>query len=137
VFNLPAVEPLVAERARAAELVDRMGFVAGDFLAGPLPRGYDVISFVRVLHDWPPDVARSLLVKARDALAPGGRLIVCEEFRDHDRLAVQFFWTYFLIGVDACVSRLREVQWYEDALRALGYRDIAVIPGAFDVVVAA
>lgn len=137
VFNLPTVEPLVAERARAAELVDRMGFVAGDFLAGPLPRGYDVISFVRVLHDWPPDVARSLLVKARDALAPGGRLIVCEEFRDHDRLAVQFFWTYFLIGVDACVSRLREVQWYEDALRALGYRDIAVIPGAFDVVVAA
>lgn len=136
VFNLAPVEGLVRERAKAAELADRMGFVAGDFLAGGLPAGYDVLSFVRVLHDWPADVARSLLVKARDALAPGGKLIVCEEFRDHDRLAVQFFWTYFLIGADACVSRLREVSWYTEALDALGFRDIAVLPGAFDLVVA-
>jgi hypothetical protein len=136
VFNLPAVEPLVRDRARAAEVGDRMGFVGGDFLAGSLPRGYDVISFVRVLHDWPADVSRELLVKAHAALEPGGRLIVCEEFRDRDRLAVQFFWTYFLVGVDSCVSRLREVQWYVDALRTLGFCDITVIPGAFDVIVA-
>ncbi len=136
VFNLAAVAPLVAERSRTAEVADRMGFVAGDFLAGPLPRGYDVISFVRVLHDWPADVARMLLGKAWEALAPGGRIVVCEEFRDRDRLAVQFFWTYFLIGVDACVSRLRELEWYRAALSALGCRDIAVVPGAFDLVVA-
>lgn len=136
VFNLAPIRGLVLERARAAEVGDRMGFVAGDFLAGELPTGYDVLSFVRVLHDWPPDVARALLVKARDALAPGGRLIICEEFRDRDRLAVQFFWTYFLIGADACVSRLREVAWYTDALGALGFREVAVLPGAFDLVVA-
>lgn len=136
VFNLAPVEGLVVERAKAAEVAERMGFVAGDFLGGGLPGGYDVLSFVRVLHDWPPDVARALLVKARDALAPGGRLIICEEFRDHDRLAVQFFWTYFLIGADACVSRLREVDWYTDALAALGFRDVVVLPGAFDLVVA-
>jgi SAM-dependent methyltransferase len=136
VFNLAPVGGLVLERAKAAEVADRMGFVAGDFLGGGLPGGYDVLSFVRVLHDWPPDVARALLVKARDALAPGGRLIICEEFRDHDRLAVQFFWTYFLIGADACVSRLREVSWYTDALAALGFRDVVLLPGAFDLVVA-
>ncbi len=136
VFNLAAVEPLVRDRAREAALEGRMGFVAGDFLAGSLPRGYDVISFVRVLHDWPADIARMLLVKAREALAPGGRIIVCEEFRDRDRLAVQFFWTYFLIGVDACVSRLREVAWYRAALGRLGFQEIDVIPGAFDVIVA-
>lgn len=136
VFNLPVVEPLVRERARAAELADRVGFVGGDFLAEPLPSGYDVVSFVRVLHDWPAEVARVLLGKARDALAPGQRIVVCEEFRDPDRLAVQFFWTYFLVGVDACVSRLREVAWYVEALEALGFRDLRVIPGAFDVVTA-
>jgi SAM-dependent methyltransferase len=112
------------------------GTVAGDFLAGPLPEGYDVLSFVRVLHDWPADVARALLEKARSALPPGGRLVICEEFRTRDRLAVQFFWTYFLVGVDACTSRLREVEWYTAALGALGFVDIRVIPGAFDVVVA-
>lgn len=136
IFNLPSVAPLVEERARAAGLADRLGFAGGDFLAGPLPEGYDVLSFVRVLHDWPADVARTLLEKAWHALPPGGRLVICEEFRTRDRLAIQFFWTYFLIGVDACTSRLREVDWYTEALAALGFVDIRVISGAFDVVVA-
>jgi demethylspheroidene O-methyltransferase len=62
--------------------------------------------------------------------------VVCEELRTRDRLAVQFFWTYFLIGVDGCTSRLREVEWYTEALATLGFVDIRVIPGPFDVVVA-
>lgn len=136
VFNLPAVAPLVEDRARAAGLSDRLGFVGGDFLAGPLPGGYDVLSFARVLHDWPADVARTLLEKARCALPPGGRLVICEELRTRDRLAVQFFWTYFLIGVDSCTSRLREVEWYTGALAGLGFTDIRILPGPFDVVVA-
>ena len=136
VFNLPQAAGLVEERARAAGLTGRLGTVAGDFLNGPLPEGYDLLSFVRVLHDWPADVARMLLQKAKAALPPGGRLVICEEFRTRDRLAVQFFWTYFLIGVDACTSRLREVEWYTEALSTLGFVDIRVIPGAFDVVVA-
>lgn len=136
VFNLPAVAPLVEERARAAGLEGRLGFVGGDFFAGPLPEGYDVLTFARVLHDWPADVARMLLEKAKQALPPGGRIVVCEEFRNRDRLAVQFFWTYFLIGVDACTSRLREVEWYTGALTELGFADVQVIPGPFDVVVA-
>ena len=135
IFNLPAVAPLVRDRAITAGLEPRLGCVAGDFLAGPLPRGYQVLSFVRVLHDWPADVARSLLVKAREALPIGGRLVICEEFRNPERLAVQFFWTYFLVGVDACVSRLREIEWYTDALATLGFADLRVIPGPFDVIV--
>jgi demethylspheroidene O-methyltransferase len=136
IFNLPPVAPLVEDRARAAGLADRLGFVPGDFLAGPLPEGYGVLSFVRVLHDWPADVARMLLEKAKQALRPGARLVICEEFRNQDRLAVQFFWTYFLISVDACTSRLREVEWYTEALATLGFIDIRVLPGPFDVVVA-
>jgi len=136
IFNLPAVAPLVEDRARAGGLADRLGFVGGDFLAEPLPGSHDVLTFARVLHDWPADVARTLLEKAKQALPPGGRLAVCEEFRNHDRLAVQFFWTYFLIGVDACTSRLREAAWYTEALAELGFIDIRVIPGPFDVVVA-
>jgi demethylspheroidene O-methyltransferase len=136
VFNLPAVAPLVAARAAAPELAGRLGFVGGDFLAELLPGGYEVLSFVRVLHDWPAEVARALLAKARRALSPGGRLVVCEEFRTPDRLAIQFFWTYLLTGVDTCTSRLREVAWYTEALATLGFVDIRVIPGPFDVMVA-
>ena len=136
VFNLPSVEPLVTGRAHDAGLEARLGFVAGNFLDGPLPAGYDVLSFIRVLHDWPADVARLLLTKAKEALRPGGRIVVCEEFRTRDRLAVQLFWTYFLIGVDGCVSRLREVEWYTDALENLGFINIRVIDGAFDIITA-
>jgi SAM-dependent methyltransferase len=136
VFNLPSTEALVTRRAVRAELTQRLGFVGGDFIAGDLPAGYDVLSFVRVLHDWPAATARSLLRKAHAALAPGGTLVVCEEFRDVDRLAVQFFWTYFLVGVDACVSRLREAEWYLGVLGAEGFVDARVLPGPFDLVVA-
>ena len=94
-----------------------------------------MLSFVRVLHDWPAEVARRLLRAAVDALPPGGRLVVCEEFRTPDRLAIQLFWTYFLIGVDSCVSRLREVDWYTDVLASLGLPTV-VLPGVFDIVVA-
>lgn len=136
VFNLPAVAPLVAARARQAGMQGRLGFVGGDFLREPLPDGYDVLSFIRVLHDWPADVARTLLDKACEALPRGGRIVICEEFRTRDRLAVQFFWTYFLTGVDACVSRLREVEWYTSALADLGFTEIRVVRGSFDLITA-
>ncbi len=136
VYNLPEVEPMVRARARAARVDGRLGFVGGDFLAAPLPGGYDVISFVRVLHDWHAEIARQLVSKAREALRPGGAIVVCEEFRTPDRLAVQFFWTYFLIGADACASRLREVDWYLEVLRAAGFEPAQLLPGAFELVLA-
>ncbi len=136
VFNLPQVRPLVEERVAAAGLPGRVGFVGGDFLAAPLPSGYDVLLFVRVLHDWPDETSRALLGRAHAALPAGGRVVVCEELRTAERLAVQFFWTYFLVGVDACVSRLREAAFYERAFGALGFRGTELLPGPFDVLVA-
>ncbi len=136
VFNLPDAGPLVRRRALADGLEGRLGFVGGDFLREPLPRGYDVVTFVRVLHDWPAETARALVGKARDALAPGATLAVSEEFRTVDRLAVQFFWTYFLLGVDPCVSRLREIEWYERTLLESGFDHPRRLPGAFEIVIA-
>lgn len=136
VFNLPSTRDVVLERAASSPARDRLRFVPGDFFADELPSGYDVVSFVRVLHDWDEKRARDLLAKGARAVAPGGRLVVCEEFRTSERLAIQFFWTYFLIGVDACESRLREVEFYVNELIALGFRDVQVISGAFDIVVA-
>jgi len=136
VYNLPAVAPLVAETRAGCADRDRMGFVAGDFLAEPLPTGYDALAFVRVLHDWPAAVARNLLAKAYAALPPGGLVLVCEEFRTPDRLAMQFFWSYFLIGADSAVSRLRELTFYTEALAATGFTGVEVLPGPWELVVA-
>jgi SAM-dependent methyltransferase len=137
VYNLPATRPLVARTREAWGLPEeRLGFVGGDFLKEPLPSGYDAVSFVRVLHDWPADTARALLRAAWDALPPGGRVLICEEFRTPERLAAQFFWSYFLIGVDSCVSRLREVEHYLRVLEETGFSGATVLPGPFELVVA-
>ncbi|TDC46022.1 methyltransferase domain-containing protein [Micromonospora sp. KC207] len=136
VFNLPAVAPLVAETRQRCGHQGRLGFVGGDFFAEPLPAGYDALAFVRVLHDWPNDVARRLVEAAYRALEPGGLLLIGEEFRTPDRLAMQFFWSYFLIGVDSCVSRLREVEFYTGLLKEVGFERVAVLPGGWELVTA-
>ncbi|MCP3136114.1 methyltransferase [Pyxidicoccus xibeiensis] len=137
VYNLPATAPLVARTREHHGLPpERLGFVGGDFLKEPLPRGYDALSFIRVLHDWPADTARALLKAAWDALPSGGRVLVCEEFRTPERLAAQFFWSYFLIGVDTCVSRLREVEHYLRVLDETGFTRAEVLPGPFELVTA-
>ena len=136
IYNLPAVAPLVAATRVARGHPDRLGFVGGDFLAEPLPPGYDALSFVRVLHDWPDDVARRLLEQAYAALEPGGLIVVSEEFRTPDRLAMQFFWSYFLIGVDTCVSRLREIDFYTTLLAEIGFGRTAVLPGTWELIIA-
>jgi len=136
VYNLPAVRPLVEQTRSRAGCQDRLGFVGGDFLTEPLPAGYDALSFVRVLHDWPTPVARRLVENAYGALPPNGLLLICEEFRTPDRLAMQFFWSYFLIGVDSCVSRLREIEFYTVLLGDVGFREVEVLPGAFELITA-
>jgi demethylspheroidene O-methyltransferase len=136
VYNLPATAALVERTREKHRLGARLGFVGGDFLQEPLPRGYDAISFVRVLHDWPAETARALMKAAYEALPSGGRILICEEFRTPERLTAQFFWSYFLMGVDSCVSRLREVEYYLLALKDLGFKAAEVLPGPFELVVA-
>jgi SAM-dependent methyltransferase len=136
VYNLPSCEPLVERTRRARGLEGRLGFVAGDFLREPLPRGHDALSFVRVLHDWPEHTAHALLRAAFEALPPGGRVLICEDFRTPERLAAQFFWSYFLMGVDSCGNRLCDLEFYTRALPELGFREVRVLPGPFELVTA-
>ncbi|MEV4433841.1 methyltransferase [Streptomyces sp. NPDC049585] len=59
----------------------RCTFVEGSFFDA-LPAGADVILLVNVLHDWPDEHATALLRRCREALPPGGRLLVAEHVRD-------------------------------------------------------
>jgi demethylspheroidene O-methyltransferase len=129
VFELPELAPLAEEVFAGSPARDRLGFRAGDAIGAELPEGYDAIAFVRILHDWPDEVARELLAKAA---ARAERILICEELRTPSRLAVQTFWSYFLIGVDSCVSRLREWARYEGWLDELGF-ETELHPGTFDI----
>jgi demethylspheroidene O-methyltransferase len=77
-FDLPAVAARAEAGFARAGLSARTRCVGGDFNRDQLPRGADVISLVRVLHDHDDAVVRSLLTSVEAALAPGGRVVIAE-----------------------------------------------------------
>jgi SAM-dependent methyltransferase len=97
----PGVRGVLLEReavAAAAERVfeeeglsDRTEVVIASFLE-TVPCGADVYVIKHVLHNWPDDEALGILRRCREALAPGGRVLVVEglmlpsAYRDATRL---------------------------------------------------
>lgn len=77
-FDLPPVAERARVRIAAAGLAGRAEVVGGSFLRDPLPRGADLITIVRVLHDHDDESSLALLRAVRAALSPGGRVLVVE-----------------------------------------------------------
>jgi hypothetical protein len=78
------VKPIFEEFVAKHGLSDRVRFHAGDFFADQLPPT-DVIIMGHILHDWDLAQKRRLLARAREALAPGGALIVYDAVIDDAR----------------------------------------------------
>ena len=72
--------PPVADRARVrlGGLVGRIEVYGADVLNDPLPRGADVATLVRILHDLDDEAARTILKAVFDALPKGGAILVAE-----------------------------------------------------------
>ena len=77
-FDLPAVALRARERLGSLGFGGRIETIGGDMLRDRLPSGADVISLVRVLHDHDDESARVLLAAIRDALPPGGAIVIAE-----------------------------------------------------------
>lgn len=76
-LDLPEVNRDAAARVRAAGHADRFGVIDGDFQVVELPSAsFDVAVIANVLHHWDAGTNQRLLVKLRNALRPGGRLVV-------------------------------------------------------------
>jgi demethylspheroidene O-methyltransferase len=82
VFDLPAVAMRANQRIGASGLASRIRAVGGSFLTDELPRGADVISLVRVVHDHDDEAALALLRAARKALPDDGVLLLAEPMAD-------------------------------------------------------
>ncbi len=81
-FDLPAVAEQARERVARSGLAHRCTIHAGDFHRDPLPRGADVATLVRVVHDHDDATVRQLLAAIRQALVPGGTLLLAEPMAD-------------------------------------------------------
>ncbi|MFF3555000.1 methyltransferase [Streptomyces tsukubensis] len=76
-FDRRSVIDLAAVDSPLDPVRDRCTLVAGDFFDG-LPGGADVQVLGSVLHDWDDEKAAGILRAGVRALAPGGRILVCE-----------------------------------------------------------
>ncbi len=120
-FDLPAV----GDRARAALAAaghgPRTTIHSGDFLAGPLPTGHDLVTLIRVLHDHDDAPALRLLRNIHAALAPGGRLLIAEPMAE-SKGAEPAGDAYFGMYLWAMGSgRPRSLRAIAELLRAAGF----------------
>jgi acetylserotonin N-methyltransferase len=83
VFDLPVVIGMAREYVAASAARDRIELIAGDFFRDDLPPA-DLYALGRILHDWPEDRIRLLLLRSRSAAA-GGALLVAEKLLDEDK----------------------------------------------------
>lgn len=77
-FDLPAVAERARARFAAAGIGARASATGGSFLTDALPRGADIASLVRVVHDHDDAAAMTILRAVRAALPPGGTLLLAE-----------------------------------------------------------
>jgi hypothetical protein len=79
----PAALPAARKRLSAHLESGRASLVEGDFMAA-VPAGADVHILSRVLHNWSDDEATAVLRRSREALEPGGRVLILERILPDD-----------------------------------------------------
>ncbi|ONI77916.1 hypothetical protein ALI144C_31430 [Actinosynnema sp. ALI-1.44] len=74
-FNSPGALAQAQAVLAEAGVADRCEIVAGDFFTA-LPPGGDAYLLKSVIHDWDDESCVRILRNCRDAMAPGGRIVV-------------------------------------------------------------
>lgn len=97
VFDLPGVAPLARDRFAGSPLQPRVQIHSGSFREDALPRGYDLITLIRVLHDHDDAAVQALLAKVFESLPTTGRLLIVEpmaETRGAEGMGDAYFGLY-------------------------------------------
>ena len=126
VFDLPAVAARAEARFAEQGLAPRAQAYGGDFLAGRLPEGHDVITLVRILHDHSDAGVGAILSRICEALAPGGCLVIAEPMSaapKPDPVSDAYFGLYLLAMGRGRARRPAELKAF---LREAGFRRFAM-----------
>lgn len=126
--------PLVVERAREIlagfDVSDRCDFVGGDFFES-VPRSADAYLLRHVIHDWQDREAVAILSKCRDAMGPGGRVLVVETVIPPGNGPSFGKWLDLMMLLVGGRERTREQ--YVQLFSAAGMRVTRVVPTAHEV----
>jgi demethylspheroidene O-methyltransferase len=138
-FDLPEVAAIANERLATAGLAGRTTVTGGSFLRDALPRGADVVTLIRVLHDHHDENALALLAAIRTALPPGGTLVIGEPMSaEAGTDAVSAYFSMYLYAMGS--GRPRSFAALRRLLQASGFAEVGLrrtrIPMIAGVIVA-
>ena len=125
-FDLPVVLQGAGARLAQAGLSGRVALHPGSFRDDPLPPGADAISLIRVLYDHGDSTVAQLLAAVRDALPPGGRVIISEPMSGGampDRTTDVYFAVYTMAMQ---TGRTRSAAEIAEALEQAGFVSIHI-----------
>ncbi len=138
ILDLPDVVPLTTHYVESAGVSAQVNIRAGNMLYDDFGSGHDIILLNAICHMFSEQQNQDLFLRARQALAPNGRLVVQDFILNSDKTGPQhaaLFSINMLVGTDAGASYSE--QEYVGWMRAAGFpeaRRIA-LPGPSDLIV--
>jgi demethylspheroidene O-methyltransferase len=127
-FDLPPVAEQARRRFECEGLAPRAEAIGGDLFRDPLPEGADICSLVRVVHDHDDGPALSILRAARQALPPGGTLLLAEPMSDTPSAEPigDAYFGFYLWAMGS--GRPRTAQELDAMLRDAGFNRVKEMP---------
>ena len=126
IFDLPPVVEATLEYIAQNGQSDRITAQGGDFTKDPLPEGADVTFLNGNGTIYGPDMMRTIVKKAHDAMVPGGEMHIIFEIMDDDMkgpVNAGMFGLYeALMGSEGKAHSLADVKGY---MEAAGFGDVS------------
>jgi SAM-dependent methyltransferase len=125
ILDLATVEPIARRHIQEAGVADRVKVRAGDLRSDRLGEGYDLVFVSAICHMLSPGENLDLLRRCREALAPGGRIVIQDFILEADKTAPRFpalFALKMLVGTHggSSYSEPEYAAWLGEA----GFREI-------------
>ncbi|PKN76318.1 MAG: hypothetical protein CVU52_05285 [Deltaproteobacteria bacterium HGW-Deltaproteobacteria-10] len=128
-FNLPNSAYLARENIVANGLVERVFVEEINFLSDqPLPDGFDIVLWSRVLCDWSSEVVLDLLKKTYHSLLPGGEIIICEPLIEGNEDFIIAWEFRYIFSDDFGVACYKTRDEYEFLLKDAGFQVCSFTP---------
>jgi (2Fe-2S) ferredoxin/predicted O-methyltransferase YrrM len=132
ILDLATVEPIARRHIQEAGVADRVQVRAGDLRFDWLGEGYDLVFVSAICHMLSPAENLDLLGRCREALEPGGRVVIQDFILEADKTAPRFaalFALNMLVGTHggSSYSEPEYAAW----LGTAGFREVghARLPG--------
>jgi len=123
IYDSASVCQIARAKIKAAGLSDRVDTHVGDFRQDPFPPGADGVLFCHMFTIWSIEHDKQILEKCKDALAPGGAVMIFNMMGNNDDsgpLVTALGSPYFL-AIATGEGMLHAWQDYENAMREVGF----------------